>query len=155
MIAFYYVDKNYLSYLRNYETKVPLQNYNSHDKFYCGVVLSIGNVKYYAPISHDTTKQQTSFLIYNKGKVISSIKFSFMIPVPNKCLTKIDFNTIAINDLNYANLLRAEYNYCSAHEQEINKKAMAVYKIGRNPKHVLHRFCCDFKKLEVLCDNYS
>ena len=53
-----------------------------------------------------------------------------MIPVPDNVLTKINFNEIAKTDINYANLLRAEHKYCSSHVNDIQAKAIAVYKIG-------------------------
>lgn len=154
MFAFYYVDKNYVNYLYQFDSKVPTLNYDSHDKFFCGVVLTINNIKYYAPVSHDTQKQQTNFLIKHKGNVISSIKFSFMIPVPDYALTKMDFNEIAKTDNKYADLLRTEYSYCSSHKKEIMAKAASVYRIGINKNHKLNSVCCDFKKLELEYMNY-
>ena len=78
MIAFYYVDKKYADYLRTHDRKVPNTDYETHRKFVCGVVLHVNGVKYYAPISHDTQKRQTSIIIRDKGRPISSIKFCFM-----------------------------------------------------------------------------
>ena len=81
MLYFYYVNKEYANFLRQDDEKVPNLNYDSHDKFFCGVVFEINGFKYDAPISHETVKQQTSLIIYDKGRAISSIKFAFMIPV--------------------------------------------------------------------------
>ena len=154
MLDFYYVEKSYVDFLRQFDPQVPSLEYVTHDKFFCGVVFNINNIKYYAPISHDTKKQQTNIIIENKGQKISSIKFSFMIPVPNDVLTKIDFNEIAKTDIKYANLLRAEYKYCSSHVNDIQAKANAVYKIGLNTKHQLHHVCCKFKDLESIMTKY-
>lgn len=60
-----------------------------------------------------------------------------------------NFSVVAQTDVNYANLLRAEYSYCSAHIQDILKKTLSVYKIGCNKNHRLNYTCCDFKKLEA------
>ena len=155
MLKFYYVDQLYADFLRTYDPKVPALSYEAHDKFFCGVVLKVNEKKYYAPISHDTNRQQTSLLIYDKGRVISSIKFAFMIPVPDNVLNLLDFNTIAQTDLNYANLLRAEYLFCSRHEQIILKKATSVYRIGCNKKHRLNPMCCQFSDLEAHVEEYN
>ena len=155
MLSFYYVDKEYASYLRQFDSKVPSLDYDNHNKFFCGIVLNVNNIKYYVPVSHDITKQQTSLIIYDKGRGISSLKFAFMIPVPNSKITRIDFNQIAKKDSKYADLLRAEYYYCSSHEAEILKKAKSVYKIGCNQKHKLHGVCCKFPLLEEKLEDYN
>ncbi len=78
-----------------------------------------------------------------------------MIPVPDEEINKIDFRKIAVRDSKYADLLRAEYAYCSAHEEDIRNKAESVYKIGCNKKHVLNHVCCDFQLLENKCALYK
>lgn len=154
MLSFYYINKDYANYLRNFDTKVPALDYDSHDKFFCGIVLSIQDNDYYVPISHDTIKYQTSMRILDKGRPISSLKFSFMIPIPNTEIKRIDFNEIAKEDPKYADLLRAEYKFCAANEANIINKANAVYLIGNNPNHKLHDICCNFKILEEKCKEY-
>ena len=148
MLNFYYVNKDYADYLRQTDNKVPELEYDSNDKFFCGIVLSVNGISYYAPISHDTQYQQTSLLIKDKGKSISSIKFAFMIPVSPNQLNRIDFSEVEKTDKKYADLLRAEYRYCASHKTDINEKALKVYAIGCNPSHRLNSVCCNFKKLE-------
>lgn len=155
MLSFYYIDKDYADYLRQYDTKVPALNYETHDKFFCGVVLSVNENKYYVPISHDTSKQQTSILIADKKRIISSLKFSFMIPVPDSVITRIDFNKIAEKDKKYADLLMAEYEFCAANKERLIKKAEAVYRIGCNQNHKLHSVCCNFLLLEEKSNEYK
>ena len=77
-----------------------------------------------------------------------------MIPVPDNALTQLNFDGIAKTDKKYADLLRTEYSYCSAHIDEIKTKASSVYNIGCNPKHVLNKFCCNFKLLESRMSEY-
>ena len=62
------------------DRQIPNIHYSKNNKFVCGVVLNIGGIEYYAPISHTTKKYQTSLLIYDKETPISSIRFSFMLP---------------------------------------------------------------------------
>ena len=84
MINFYDIASDYLDYLRSYEPKVPKTGYSSHEKFFCGIVLTINDsVQYYAPVSSFSEQQRTNFLIYDRdGKtVLSSVRLCFMIPV--------------------------------------------------------------------------
>lgn len=155
MLKFYDIDKDYITYLKTIDGQVPNIEYSSNNKFVCGIVLEINGTKYYAPISHKTNKQRTSIQILDKGKPISSIRFSFMIPAYDEVLKEKNFKNIAINDPKYAALLQAEYSYCSSHIKDIQSKALAVYKIGCNKNHVLNYTCCDFKKLESLYLGYK
>lgn len=146
MLKFYDIDKDYISYLKTFDEKVPNIEYNSNNKFVCGIVLEINNVKYYAPISHKTEKQQTNLRIFDNDRPIATIRFSFMIPAFDDILKFKNFKDIAKIDYNYAALLYAEYSYCSSNIKTIKDKALAVYKIGCNKKHRLNYTCCDFKK---------
>lgn len=148
MLKFYDIDKDYINFLKTIDRQVPNIEYTLNNKFVCGIVLEVNGVKYYAPISHKTEKQQTNLQIYDKGKVISTIRFSFMIPAFDEVLKFKDFKSISKFDPDYAALLHAEHSYCSSHQDEIRDKALSVYRIGCNKKHKLNYTCCDFKKLE-------
>lgn len=152
MLGFYDIDKNYIKYLKSVDRQVPDIEYTSNNKFVCGVVLEINEVKYYAPISHMTNKQQTNLQIIDKGKPISTIRFSFMIPALDDVLIKKDFKEIAKENRPYADLLYSEYIFCSKNKELIKQKAESVYKIGCNPEHKLNYTCCNFKRLE---ENYK
>ena len=149
MISFYDIDEDYIQFLKKYDRQVPDVKYDSNNKFVCGVVLNVGEIKYYAPISHMTNKQQTNLQIMDKGRPISTIRFSFMFPAFDEVLTKKDFSTIAKTDQAYADLLATEYDFCKKHIPDILAKALSVYKIGCNKSHRLNYTCCDFKKLEA------
>lgn len=155
MIKFYDVDKNYINFLRSIDRQIPKFDYSTHDKFVCGIVLSVGDVNYYAPISHFNKQQKTNFPIYDKGSIISTVRFCFMFPVPSDVLTIKDFKAIAKTDVHYADLLNTEYNYCKSHIDDLLKKANDVYRIGCNKNHFLNHTCCDFKKLEKEYTNYN
>lgn len=99
---------------------------------YAVLFLDINDVKFYAPISHNIQKFQTNMIIYDGVKPISSIRFSFMLPATTDVLTVKQFKKIAQTDQHYADLLIAEYNFCSKHEDLIRKKALSVYNIGCN-----------------------
>ena len=155
MIQFYDIDGTYASYLRSFDGQVPHITYAGNNKFVCGIVLSINGCNYFAPISSQTKKQQTNMLIKDKnGNAIASIKFSYMLPVPNSAITRKDFSTIRGSDPAYADLLQTEYDFCKKHEQDIRDKARKVYAIGCNKDHALNYTCCKFQLLEEKCKNY-
>ena len=148
MLKFYDVEENYINYLKTIDRQIPDIAYSTNNKFVCGIVLDIGGVTYYAPISHTTQRFRTSKLIYDKGTPISSIRFSFMFPAPQSVLTQKNFAQIRAVDPNYADVITAEYRYCVRNENDILQKANSVYNIGCNKNHPYNYTCCDFKKLE-------
>ena len=156
MLKFYDVDVNYAHYLRGFDSRIPNITYASHNKFVCGIVLKIGNYEYFAPISSNTTKQQTNMIIRDKdGKALSSIKFCFMFPAPSNLITVKDFKAIRQTDPSYADLLEKELEFCKNNEISIRDKAQKVYAIGCNQNHVLHNHCCDFSLLETKLDEWN
>ena len=155
MLKFYDIDEDYVKYLQTIDRQIPNIHYSANNKFICGIVLDMNGVHYYAPISHMTQKQQTNLLIYDNGKPISSIRFSFMLPAYDNVLTIKNFKEISKVDEAYANLLASEYNYCLDHKDDIFKKALSVYKIGCNKQHKFNYTCCDFKLLEERYLNYG
>ena len=86
-LNFYQIDANYITYLLKFDSRVPKVEYsavNAHEKFLCGIVLNVHSHEYFAPISSFRTPQRTNIIIRDdNGKVVSSIRFSFMIPVPH------------------------------------------------------------------------
>lgn len=148
MLRFYDINEEYIQFLKSIDSQVPDIKYESNNKFVCGIVLNINDVKYYAPISHKTNKQQTNLQIFDNKIPISTIRFSFMIPAFDEVLQSKNFKEIAKTNPKYASLLYAEYSYCNSHIKEIQNKAFSVYKIGCNKNHRLNYTCCDFKKLE-------
>lgn len=175
-LNFYSIDEEYLKFLRdNFDDKVPEMNYDVNKKFFCGVVLEINDIKYFAPISHDTKKYKTSILIKHDEDIKSSIKFSFMVPVDDTHITYKDFSKETEIDYvkskylsecdgdehlalekakKYVALLSIEHKFCNNNVQAIKDKALKVYKIGCNSKHWLNKNCCDFKKLEKAMYEY-
>ena len=101
--AFYLVDDEYIQYLKNVEiaargfTTVPNMEYSNNHKFVYGVVLNIGSIAYFAPIFSYTKPQQDNIIIkvMNHGKMEAegSIRFNYMIPVPERHLTYYDLKT--------------------------------------------------------------
>lgn len=157
-LKFYEVDGEYIKYLRvNGDQKIPNIEYEKHKKFFCGIVLTINNFNYFAPVSSYNKKVHTSFLIMDKDretkelKAISSLRFSFMFPCPIEYLSQKDFSK---EDEKYKILLRKELHYCNINREKIKKMANEVYKLGLNEKNRQKFNICDFKKLEEKCLEY-
>lgn len=155
MLYFYDVDPEYAKYLRKFDNKVPNIIYDNNRKFVCGITLTVDSCNFFAPISSNTKPQKTSLLISDTtGHVLSSIKFSFMFPVPDSVLTEKDFNKIRETDSAYADLLEKELRFCRSFEHKITEKAKSIYSISCNPKHFLYKNCCDFKLLKLKHDEW-
>ncbi len=157
MIDFYNIDSGYLDYLRRYDDKVPRTGYITHKKFFCGIVLTIGDdIPYYAPVSHFRHKQRTNFPIYDKDgtTILSTVRLCFMIPVIDSVLQRINIKDIYRIDSAYATLVDKEYSYCSKNEAQLLKCAKIVYRIGCNKTHKYNSCCCDFKFLEGIYQKY-
>lgn len=158
MLKFYEVDNDYIKYIKEKgDNKIPNINYKKHKKFFCGIVFTINNLNYFAPVSSYNKKVNTNFLIMDKErttkeyKPISSLRFSFMFPCPIECLSQKNF---AKEELKYQNLLRKELHYCNKHREEIVRLANRVYRLGLKENTRKKFNICNFKKLEEKCVEY-
>lgn len=157
-LKFYEVNSEYIKYLKeNGDNKIPNIDYKNHKKFFCGIVLTINNFNYFAPVSSYNKKAHTAFLIKDKDKEtkelkpISSLRFSFMFPCPIEYLHQKDFSK---ENEKYQILLRKELHYCNINREKIKKLANEVYKLGLNENSKRKFNICDFKKLEEKCLEY-
>ncbi|MCI7260614.1 MAG: type III toxin-antitoxin system ToxN/AbiQ family toxin [Selenomonas sp.] len=119
-------------------------------------MLNINNVSYYVAVSSFKTKQEANILIYipeDKEKIKGSLRFNFMIPIPEKCLQRLVIKDI--KDAKYRLLVNKEYNFCIANKERIEKKARKIYNmVIANKKQKLTNNSCDFALLEEACMNY-
>ena len=152
MLKFYEVDGDYIQYIKKYgDNKIPNIDYKNHKKFFCGIVLTINNFNYFAPVSSYNKRTHTTFLIKDKAKVISSLRFSFMFPCPIEYLSEKDFSK---EEEKYRNLLRKELHYCNINREKVKKLANDVYRLGLN-EITRNRFnICNFQILEEKCNEY-
>jgi len=152
-LFFYEVDKAYVSYLQEHERKIPNITYASHDRFICGVLFSINDMNYFAPVSSFNKEQRSNYLIKNnRGKAISSIRFSFMFPVPDDLVQRKDFSK---EPPKYRRLLAEELDFCNRHRDKIIAKARYIYnEVTKNKNPLMIKNCCDFKRLESLYASY-
>ena len=156
-LNFYEVSADYITYLSQFDSKVPHIDYSKtrqHDKFMCGIVLSVNGHDYFAPISSFAVAQRTNMIIKNeKGKPISSVRFSFMIPVPPGVATIKSIKDEPSHE--YRRLLNLELRFCQRNANAIHRTAKHIHNIVVNGKDpMMAKNCCDFSKLELACIKY-
>jgi len=156
-LKFYEVDALYIDYLLKVDSKVPRVNYSAsspHDKFLCGIVLTVNNHDYFAPVTSFNKPQRTNVLIRNpQGRVLSSIRLSFMIPIPRSAVNLKDID--AEPSQNYKFLLYNELRFCNKNADYIRQRARIVYDAVTVKKiPLMVQNCCDFIKLEAACAKY-
>lgn len=97
---FYRIDEKYCKFLQEYEkekrglTKVPNIRYTDRNKFAFGAVMQIHNINYYVSVSSFDKKQEANILIRvpgDKKEIKGSLRFNYMIPVPEECIENIDY----------------------------------------------------------------
>ena len=156
-LKFYEVDASYIDYLLKVDSRVPRVDYSAsspHDKFLCGIVLKVHNHDYFAPITSFNKPQRTNVLIRNtQGRILSSIRLSFMIPIPPGAVSLKDIDSEPSQ--NYKFLLYNELRFCNKNADYIRHRARIVYDsvtVKKIPLMVQN--CCDFGKLEIACSEY-
>lgn len=161
-LNFYTVDLAYVNLLKSAEmskrgfTRVPNMDYgkNRKPKFLCGVVLNLGNINYYVPVTSCKEQKPDNLLIYSdNGQVVSSLRFNYMFPVPKELLIERQIDSEP--DRAYRSLLAQELHYCRKKQDDILHFAERTYKrvlLGKNLGLVANS--CDFKLLEEVCMKY-
>lgn len=156
-LKFYTVNEDYIDYLSKFDSHV---SWNKEQKRpYVGIVLRVGNYLYFAPlysykIGYDKYKDNPSFIRVQdrKGKNVSIIRFSEMLPVPETAIQLLDFN---IRGDKYRDLLQAESNFINDNKNVIYSKAKKIYK---NVVHIKIPFfsniSCNFELLEQKSREY-
>ncbi|MCI7797332.1 MAG: type III toxin-antitoxin system ToxN/AbiQ family toxin [Mollicutes bacterium] len=163
-LKFYEVNIDYVNLLKEKEkekrgvTKIPNIEYENSNKFLCGVVMQVDGLDYFAPVSSNKQKFGTSILITdNKGEVKSSIRFSFMFPVPKNLVTPKDFSKLSKSDYS---LVVKEAKFCKKNSEKIETFAKKIYskynKYSKFEKRTEYQEnflsnCGDFKLYEEIC----
>ena len=159
---FYCIDEKYNQFLQRYEkekrgvTKVPNLKYADRDKFAFGAVMKVNGINYYVAVSSFDKKQEANILIRipgDKKEVKGSLRFNYMVPVPDDCIQKLIIKDI--KDEKYRTLLNKEYQFCMDNTIRIQKKATKIYEmVTTNRKQILTDNSCDFHILEAGYQEY-
>ena len=125
------------------------------ERKYIGIVLRIGCMDYFAPLSSFKAKhaQMRDSLDFIKVKSYAVINLNNMFPVPEGQYEYVDI--ARVEDEKYRDLLRAEYRYIKKMEDKIRRSASLLYrKKVEGKKCAVTERCIDFRKLEELCRRY-
>lgn len=162
--SFYTVDEKYCNFLRSNDPCVPYNNANKSSRPFVGIVLEIGDFKYYAPLTspkpkHLTMKNQRDFIKICKGSW-GAINLNNMIPVCSQALHTVNM-TISASDTkderDYKNLLSNQLSWCNSNRDLIKNKAEKLYRIvsSESCPFELRNRCCNFKFDEKKCEQYE
>jgi len=155
--TFYDVNPEYIKYLKNYDPHVMNIEYANRNKFVYGVVLETSDkIKYFVPVSHYSDSKENNILIKIKDHkhfvTVGSLRFNYMFPIPEKCLTYIDFKKQDHFDTNDERIkVENEYRYIKKviGIKKIQKMASQTYKdVVSKVNKQLSNNSCDFKILE-------
>lgn len=175
----YNVGFDYLKVLHEQDSEVRYsEELNYENKPYVGVMVFFEDYHYFIPLTSAKPKHvkwknvsKTHYLIYEVTneeeieandivkrsensiiKILSALEINKMIPVPVGCFERIDFNKIY--DMNYKALLVKEFLFLQNIQNDIFKKAQAVYDKQVKTGKVFECYC-NFKLLEKVCDDWT
>ncbi|NBI39909.1 hypothetical protein GVX86_00130 [[Haemophilus] felis] len=160
-IDLYYIDKDYIAFMKSVESRIQ-HNYDNqtNKKPYVGVVLMVNNKTYFAPLTSAKEKHRkiansdpTTFKIFIKGKFKASVLLNNMIPVDAQFIKRIDIR--AETNSGYREFLSAEYKVLTLNAETLKAKAATLYKAvlkGEN-KYFCH-VSYHFTVLEKALENY-
>lgn len=156
--SFVLVDAQYCNYLRQFDSRVPYNMNNKINRPFVGILFSINNIEYYAPLSfpkpkHLTMNNQVDVIKINNGQY-GIINLNNMIPVHinSTSLINIKINpNDTPNDKRYKNLLLNQLIWCNKNANKIIKQANRLYNMIINNKawDKLADRCCNY----IACEN--
>ena len=161
-MKFYHIKDTYIDFLRKYDEKVP-ENKNE-SRPYVGIVLTIGDIEYYAPFSSPKPKHKkmrnTKDFRKIGGGLYGAINFNNMIPVVKSALIYI--NIKSIDDVKYRSLLLNQYRSIVSDADKIKENASELYSLIQKDDAELSVYeqkiksrCCNLSVLEKVFRQYT
>lgn len=167
----YVVDKDYITYLTQFDSRVGYVEYGERLKLHIGTLLSVGDFHYYVPISSPKPKHQkmSNSLDFHKlqdettGYLYAVLNINNMIPVPDNCITQLKYDKIENFRIFYSEKEKTDYIYLLQKEKAIidkientlqNKAKKLYQKCNDAPNSSLAARCCNFTMLEEKCNAY-
>ena len=158
------IDYMYCDYLRKYDKRVVYNKGKKELRPFIGVLFSIGDKEYFAPLSspkpkHQIMKNNIDFFKIDNG-TLGVINFNNMIPVVESALLLIDID--AMEDSKYQRLLQNQYKCIKADREQIQLTAKRLRdtlfkkdeELNGNDKKIKER-CCDLPLLEEVVKHYG
>lgn len=161
-MKFYHIKNQYIEFLRKFDARVP--DNKNEQRPYIGIVLEIGDMKYYTPLSspkpkHKRMKNSKDFRKINHG-ILGAINFNNMLPVVDSALILIEIDKL--ENVQYQNLLKNQYKYIKEDEEQIKKTAQKLHKLIFTSNTVLSPYdlevkqrCCNLPILEEHMKEYK
>ncbi len=171
-LKIYTVEKDYIYYLHSIDKKVMLpdgENYE-FDRKYVGIVFTINNINYFAPLSSpkdDTdyidvdgikTPRKSTFTIirlFDKQELIGKVLLNNMIPVPIECISLYDVENE--QDEKYQSLVKKDISIIESLSKTIKRNAEVLYKQKingvKNKGYI--KATVDFAKVEKAMKKYN
>lgn len=154
-LRLYRVTDHYLDFLREVESKIPMNKENSKQRPFVGIVLSVNGIKYLAPLSSKIAKGQSDFKVKIANEQKATIRFAYMFPIVEEALVEIDYSAEFMLDVKYTALLINEDLYINQHKARIYEIASKTYTNATTKRFGFENFCCDFTKLEERSKVYA
>lgn len=155
-LKIYYLDENYINYLRKFDSKVA---YNKKmTRPYIGVVYTLNGLNYFAPLSspkpkHLKMSDKAIDIFKIRNGELGIININNMILTPIECITEV---LPTITDEEYKTLVKGQTTFINNHKKDLFTKIRYFtlqYDKGNLPEKVKER-CCDFRLLEEKCHDY-
>lgn len=156
-IKMYYIDTNYVNFLRQFDSKIP---YNKNStRPYIGIVYTYNGINYFAPLSSPKEKHlkfsnnAIDIFKIDDGK-LGIVNINNMIPTPLKCLKEV---LPTVTDVAYRNLIQDQLTYINKKKKVLLSKVKQFQLRYRNQTlndRILAR-TCNFPLLEEKYREYK
>lgn len=157
-IKFYKISDDYIEYLSKFDKHI---SWNKDQKRpYIGVILSIDDFLYFAPLysykdKYNTYKGNPSFMKVKdrKGRDLSIVRLAEMIPVPQEEVELMDFKERGDK---YQDLLQAEREFINDNRESLYNKAKKIYRnVTETKVPFFVNIACNYKILEEKCKEWE
>lgn len=157
------VDSKYCDFLRKYDDKVSYNAGNKELRPFIGVLFTINNMEYFAPLSspkekHIHLRNTLDLIKIDKGRY-GVINLNNMIPVTKKNYKELDLNRTSLNEKEFfrIELLRNQLRWITSNKKQILNKSMLLYRLHKEDQLPLSlkKRCCNFTLLEKKCEEYN
>ncbi len=162
-LKLYTIDAEYNKYIKKHDNKIPTAFGNKSNRPFVGIILTINEFNYFAPLSSPkekfkNMKNDIDFIKIKNGE-LGAINLNNMIPIHPNLVTIIDTAILkddSKDNIKYKFLLINQINWINKNQTLIFKKAKKLYIGITNNKFSgqLKVRCVDFKKVENALDTY-
>lgn len=163
-LQFYHISTSYINYLKQFQRHIWDNEEKGRKRPYIGLVLEIGDYKYYAPMTSPKPKHtkipesiDLKKIIY-QNQLTGVINLNNLIPVQDSDVELVDLNKLSVQDSKYHDLLNNQIIIIRKKHAEIIKDSNLIYKIktrNYNGYVNLKKRCYDFILLEKKCSEYN